>query len=344
MSKGRKTENNTKDDEIVFSKSKSPLVFISHDSRDAEIAEAFSHLLSNISAGVLKSFRSSDKKGTQGIQYGVEWYPEVMKKLNEATDIVCLLTQSSIERPWILYEAGVAKGKLDTTVLGIVTGIPLNNVNNSPFAQFQNCDDEEDSLTKLVMQLAKRIPNSEPVEETIRQQVKTFKVKLDGLLKKQSKSKDKIPEEVKEDTSTAKLFEEIKIMFQDLPSRIDRRLDPESMMRRRRKFNPFILDEMMHMGWNKEDPNLGFLMMIGLFRDDFPWMYEVGLETYRGLKTAKTAGERKKILSTFEHATEMLNHPMMRDIYGKHDDMLMFHKEFRHIMQRYIHKFMENDK
>ena len=33
-----------------------PLVFISHDTRDAELAEAFSHLLKSVSAGVLKSF------------------------------------------------------------------------------------------------------------------------------------------------------------------------------------------------------------------------------------------------------------------------------------------------
>ena len=57
------------------------LVFISHDSRDAEIAEAFSRLISSVSGGILKSFRSSDKKGNQGIEYGIEWYPEIMKKL-----------------------------------------------------------------------------------------------------------------------------------------------------------------------------------------------------------------------------------------------------------------------
>ena len=36
-----------------------------------------------------------------------------MDKINDATDVVALLTQHSIDRPWILYEAGVAKGKLD---------------------------------------------------------------------------------------------------------------------------------------------------------------------------------------------------------------------------------------
>jgi hypothetical protein len=146
-----------------------PLIFISHDSRDAELAESFSKLLSSVSAGVLKSFRSSDRKGSQGIEYGVEWYPELMNKLTSASDVVCLLTHRSLERPWILYEAGVAKGKLNTPVYGIALGIPLNRANTGPFAQFQNSDDNEESLTKLVMQLVGRIPNSEPDRDAIYQ-------------------------------------------------------------------------------------------------------------------------------------------------------------------------------
>jgi hypothetical protein len=54
-------------------KADNALVFISHDTRDAKLAEAFSALLKSVSAGVLKSFRTSDKKGNQGIEYGVEW-------------------------------------------------------------------------------------------------------------------------------------------------------------------------------------------------------------------------------------------------------------------------------
>src|SRR5258708_11300491 len=100
-----------------------PLVFSSHDSRDAELAEAFSKLLKSVSAGMLKSFRSSDKKGTEGIEFGDEWYKTLMSKLDIASDVVCLLTERSLDRPWILYEAGVAKGKLGTPVHGIALGV-----------------------------------------------------------------------------------------------------------------------------------------------------------------------------------------------------------------------------
>jgi hypothetical protein len=340
MTTKNKTDNQgsvaTSDDSMA-SKSKLPLVFISHDSRDAEIAEAFSKLLSSVSAGVLKSFRSSDKKGTQGIEYGVEWFPEIMKKLDDASDIVCLLTQNSVNRPWILYEAGVAKGKLSKTVLGIAVGLPLNEANNGPFAQFQNCDDDEESLTKLVLQLVKQIPNSEPEEEIIKEQVKLFKNKLKEISKNKPVIKTKT-EELKEDTSTAKLFEEVKIMFQDLPSRIDRRLDPD-MIKRKRKFSPFIAEELIHFGMNFEEPNIGFLILVSIYKDDFPWLYEIGLDTYRGLKNAKTRGDRKKLISTFEKAVEILGHPLIREFSGKSEEMHMHYNELRNMLHRFINNF-----
>ena len=151
--------------------SSEPLVFISHDSRDAELAEAFSKLLKSISAGMLKSFRSSDRKGAEGIEFGDEWYQRLMTKLESASDVVCLFTERSLDRPWILYEAGVAKGRLNTTVQGIALGVPLSRVSTGPFYQFHNSDDSNDSLTKLVLQLARRVPGLEPDADVVSAQV-----------------------------------------------------------------------------------------------------------------------------------------------------------------------------
>jgi hypothetical protein len=172
----------TKQDSRKTSADNSPLVFISHDSRDAELAEAFSKLLKSVSAGMLKSFRSSDRLGSEGIQYGDEWYKRLMERLSSASDVVCLFTQRSLNRPWILFEAGVAKGKLDTPVHGIAMGVPLAQVATGPFYQFQNCQDDEDGLTGLVMQLLKKIPNAEPDHEAIALQVRTFKTSTEELL------------------------------------------------------------------------------------------------------------------------------------------------------------------
>lgn len=230
------------------------LIFISHDNRDAELAEAFSKLLNGVSAGVLKSFRSSDRKGGQGIDYGVEWYPELMKNLDKASDVVCLLTHSSLERPWILYEAGVAKGKLNTAVYGIALGIPLNRANSGPFAQFQNCGDGEEELTKLVRQLVQRVPGSDPDTEALQMQVRMFKERIDKALKNMTTSQ-RTDEQQPAETSVAKLFEEVKVMFQDLPSRIERRGVEPSRFRRWRHFHPMMLEEMSDIiGTSPDDP------------------------------------------------------------------------------------------
>ncbi len=132
---------------------------------------------------MIKTFRSSDKKGTEGIDFGDEWYRRLMEKLQSTSDVVCLFTERSLERPWILFEAGVAKGKLNTLVVGVALGVPLSRVSEGPFYQFQNMDDSEADLTKLVHQLARRIPGLELDNDVVRVQVEAFKTTEATILK-----------------------------------------------------------------------------------------------------------------------------------------------------------------
>lgn len=323
-------------EESKSSRNIKPLVFISHDTRDAELAEAFSKLLSSVSAGVLKSFRSSDKRGNQGIAYGVEWYPEIMKKLNDASDVVALLTHQSVDRPWILYEAGVAKGKLDTPLLGIAIGIPLNKANNGPFAQFQNSSDEVDSLTKLVVQLVERIPNAEPDREVIKIQVVAFKKKAEEILKKEPKE-ESTEGELMEDSTVAKLFEEIKIMFQDLPTRIDKNVS--GSRKRRFRLHPKMLDEIMYTSDKSGDSYFGFLLMLSLFKEDMPWIYDIGKETYEILKSSKAISTKEKAISDFRRMIKITHHPMFFEMFDSKESMMML-EEMMFFLEKYLHRLI----
>jgi hypothetical protein len=80
-------------------------VFLSHDSRDVEIANSFAKLLQSASHGLLKCYFTSDKKGSAGIPYGNEWYPIIHEQIRASAHVICLLTEWSVGRPWILYEA-----------------------------------------------------------------------------------------------------------------------------------------------------------------------------------------------------------------------------------------------
>ncbi|MBB6112522.1 TIR domain-containing protein [Mucilaginibacter lappiensis] len=332
------TTNKSESKELIIN-SKAPLVFISHDTRDGDLAEEFSNLLRNASAGALKSFRSSDRKGTQGIEYGEEWYPAIMDKIDEASDVVCLLTKHSVDRPWILYEAGVAKGKLDKKVLGIALGIPLRVAVSGPFAQFQNNDGDVESVTNLVMTLVKKVPGLDPDQTQVKTLVQGFVVRCIEIIDNQNSG---VAAESVEENAVAKLFEEVKIMFDALPSRIENRVDP-NFNRRRRRVHPMMVEEMLHMGKESKDPLLGFLMMVSLFREDFPWLYEVGLDTYRTLKSFKTSIQTKRAISTFESALEMAGHPLMREFLDRSEDSLFLFKEMRHVTRHYLERFINHN-
>jgi len=326
-------------EENIVANTIAPLVFISHDTRDAELAEEFSNLLKSASAGALKSFRSSDKKGTQGIEYGLDWYPAIMDKIDEASDVVCLLTQRSVDRPWILYEAGVAKGKLGKKVIGIAMGIQHSVAFTGPFAQFQNNDGSIESVTKLVLDLVCSVPGLDPDHNHVGELVKAFHLKATEIVKQSSDSSE-INSPPKDENIVAKLFEEVKIMFESLPSRIENRIDPENKKRRRR-FHPFMFEEIFH--GKPDDSNLSFLIMVSFIKDDFPWIYEIGLETYRNLKIAKSASEKRKLINSFDKSLDILRHPMYREIYGKSEDTHMVINELRNFTNMYFDRFLSEE-
>lgn len=322
------------EDPLLRTSTAAPLIFVSHDSRDADLAEAFSKLLSSVSAGVLKSFRSSDRKGSQGIEYGVEWYPELMSRLTDASDVVCLLTQNSLDRPWILYEAGVAKGRLNTPVYGIALGLPLNKANTGPFAQFQNCDDNPESLTKLVMQLVRRIPGSEPDHDAVLMQVNTFKSRVDAAIAASASAGTPADENPQPEASVAKLFEEIKVMFQDMPARIERRLDHRAGGRfRRSRMHPMMLHELSHSVSEGPGDPASLLVMAGLLRDDMPWLYELAVDAYRAISDGDFANADSR-LSRFRRALEMsIRGPMFEE---------MAHTKEAHIFYRELPMIIEH--
>ncbi len=318
------------------------LAFISHDSRDAEIAEAFSKLLSSVSAGVLKSFRSSDNKGNQGIEYGVEWYPKIIDALQNASDVVCLLTDNSINRPWILFEAGMAKGKLNTPILGIAIGVPLSKISTGPFAQFQNCDDDENALTKLVKQLVNKIPNSEPDEDVIRFQVQQFKKKVGELLKAKPESKKEESKEQKLDSdAAAKLFEEVKIMFKELPTRIERVSLKSNSKEPRRLMHPGMLEELAHYSM-RFDPKIGLQIILAPIRNDFPWIYDGALDTIERLAKAKTAETVDNEILEFMRVVEFtFEHPMMRESMSDNEYNYRLSREIPRLIYDFLKRSTE---
>jgi len=317
-----------------------PLVFISHDSRDAELAEAFSKLLKSVSGGMIKTFRSSDRKAGDGFDFGDEWYNRLMTQLQATSDVVCLFTKQSLDRPWILFEAGVAKGKLDTPVLGVALGVPLNRVSTGPFYQFQNMDDGEEDLTKLVHQLARRVPGSELDPDVVKAQVQAFKATEAEILESLGASGELGGDP--EESSVAKLMEEMKT----LPSRVAERLVNEAPFDRRRairRFHPMMVEELMHMAGEPGDP-VAILMVASVLRDEMPWLYELAMEVYRAAKSGNAEAIERE-LQRFRRFSEVMMHgPFMEEFGLPGKEYRMIAMEFPQVLEHTLRSALEMNK
>lgn len=253
--------------------------------------------------------------------------------------MVCLFTERSLDRPWILFEAGVAKGKLNTPVAGVAFGVPLTRVSTGPFYQFMNMDDSEGDLTKLVNQLARRIPNLELDSDVVKTQVAAFKATEATILKKLTSGSAK--PETKEDvdvTAIAKLAEEMKA----LPSRVAERLaeSGDTFSRRRiRRFSPMIFEELMHMSSMGEpgDPVI-ILMAASLIRDDMPWLYELAMEIYRAVKAGNMEAINIEMMRLRRFSEMIMRGPFMEGLGFGGKDSHMFAMEFPRMLEHMLRR------
>lgn len=318
-----------------------PLVFISHDGRDAELAEAFSKLLKSVSAGMIKTFRSSDKKGTEGIDFGDESYKRLMTKLQSTSDVVCLFTERSLDRPWILFEAGVAKGKVTTPVVGLALGVPLTRVASGPFYNFHNMDDSEGDLTKLVHQLARRVPDLELDADVVKTQVQSFKATEATLLKSLATTGGKKPPDDADESPVAKLAEEMKA----LPSRIAERLAEGEPFRRRRmrRLHPMMFEDFMHMSGEPGDP-VAILMAASFVRDDLPWLYELAMEVYRAVKSGNAEAIEREMTRLRHFSEAMMRGPFMDELGFGGKESHMFAMEFPRMLEHMLMRTLETKK
>ena len=115
-------------------------IFISHATEDESIAAAWQELLSAITAGRVVPWYSGDKSVKGGIGTE-EWRKKVRESLDQSKNIIVILTPGSNERPWVLFESGVAYGP-QKPVIPVVHFMGKESVTDV-FKPFQLYDGQE---------------------------------------------------------------------------------------------------------------------------------------------------------------------------------------------------------
>ncbi|PRY21125.1 TIR domain-containing protein [Spirosoma oryzae] len=147
--------------------------FISHYSKDFNVAEIIANLLQKITLNQIQPWFSSDKRESGGLMPGDIWFSQIIEKISRSKAVVVLLTPNSINRPWLYYESGIAQALPECELIPICIGIKGNDVpaplNVYQYYQVSDLESLRNFTAKLVSKFG--IPFDEDMTKGILERV-----------------------------------------------------------------------------------------------------------------------------------------------------------------------------
>jgi hypothetical protein len=249
------------------------------------------------------------------IAAGERWADAIAKELEASNFGILCVTRENVASPWILFEAGsLAKSLSSSRVIPLLLDLEFSEV-SGPLAQFQAKKADEDGLGESIQSINHEAP--QPLQDGRTKQL------FDALWPEFQKKLAAIPgpkEPTKPMRSQHQVLEELVASVRSLESRVRDVAEIASSQRpiRPRRFggmHPMMLREMAHfVGAKPGDPIL-LLMIAGLFREEFPWLYELAMEAHRAAKSGNQA-EAAEAIELFRRASRLLVDGPFRDEFG----------------------------
>jgi hypothetical protein len=262
------------------------------------------------------------------IEAGERWADAVAKELSDSNFGIICVTRENVGSPWVLFEAGaLAKSMQGSKLIPLLLDLEHRDI-TGPLAQFQAKKTDKAGLSEVINSINQTTNHAVPEARA--------KQLFEALWPEFEKKVDAIPNEptaAKHTRPQHEVLEELVSSVRSLDSRLREDFDGPSMRRRRMKFHPMMLEEIMHMAGRKRGDPIGLLVMASMFREDMPWLYELGMETYRTCKTG-LPDDAQRAIHRFRRVVEMTMHgPFPMEEMGMHPkEMHMLMRELEHAM------------
>ncbi|MDE0410890.1 MAG: TIR domain-containing protein, partial [Gammaproteobacteria bacterium] len=281
---------------------------------------------------------------SEDIDKGARWSTDIAKELYDSKFGVLCVTRENINAPWLTFEAGALSKTMDKAfVTPFLFDIKRSEV-DGPILQFQSTIFEEEDLKKLVTTLNRACDKNGLTDErlnkafdvwypTLRGQLEELRdiapsdQDADGGAELQTPKVHDILEEILElsrinqklvrnldEVSVAK-YEEMTNRLHELIERSGKQRMPIGMRRMRRQ-SSMILDDLMGMLLSEDSGYVGAQMAFGLLKNQYPWIYDTGIETINILKSNRNLEEKHQALEQFDRIMSVLfDHPVVRELY-----------------------------
>jgi hypothetical protein len=264
---------------------------------------------------------------------GERWGQALAKELETSNFGVICVTRDNLTSPWILFEAGSLAKSLDgSRVIPLLLDVEFSEI-TGPLAQFQAKKVDRDGVFEVVQSINQQV--KQPVGDAQLRQL--FDALWPGL-EKQIAEIPKSTSPTRPTRSQHEILEELVTSVRALDARMreqEEGIGRESRPRRwRRRFHPFMVEEVVHMVARGPGDPVAVLVIASMFRDEMPWLYELGMEAYRVAKQGSREATRDA-LERFRHAFHM----MARGPFLKESDIdpEMFHM-LEHELERLIRR------
>jgi len=300
---------------------------------------------------------------SEDIDKGARWSSDIAKELDESNFGILCVTKENLNAPWLTFEAGaLSKTMLKSSVTPFLLNIRRAEV-NGPILQFQSTVFEKDDVKKLVYSLNKAHGENTLPEDRLLSAFELWYPELEKSLNailqadESAPGSEQVEVAVESDASSGMLeeildlarnnqkllrnpdgeflkeIEVIRAVVEKLGKRLDAEFEPRRM--RRGRMHPMIIEELLHISPRFEKNLIGFQISVGLFRSDFPWIYDSGIELVRVLRANPSEAERQEAIQMFHELVEFtFEHPMMREMYMPDKEMWMIGQELPRILKR----------
>jgi hypothetical protein len=299
---------------------------------------------------------------SEDIDKGARWSTDIASELADSSYGILCVTKDNLHAPWLTFEAGALSKTMDKSFVSpFLFNIKRSEV-NGPILQFQSTIFQKDDIKKLLASLNKASTDGQLTEEKLDRALDVWypelEKNLNGLLEKLPKQEEIKVETKREEPLTNSILEEIldlsrvnqkllrnpdsdiyktvesmQMMLKEVIARSE--FERDSRQSRRRRIHPKMLDEVIHMSPRFEKNFTGFQIAISLFRNDFPWIYDAGIDLVRTLRNTEDIETQRDAVQAFDELIEFsLEHPMMREMFMPDKEVWMMARDLPHILRR----------
>jgi len=337
-------------------KGKSMKVFLSWSGEQShKVAVVFRDWFPSVIQSLVPYVSSED------IDKGARWSTDIATELEDSTFGILCVTKENINAPWLTFEAGALSKTMDKAFVSpFLFNIKRSEV-DGPILQFQSTIFDKEDINKLLKTLNKACGDDKLTDErldkafnvwypTLEEELNKIKPS-DGVqesTEKPAAQENEILEEILElsrlnqkllrnpDGKYTKEIEHMSMMLMELQERLSKR-DDDYIRRKRRKLHPMFIDELLHMSPRFEKNYTGFQIALSLFRNDYPWLYDAGIDLVRVLRNKTGKMEKHESIEAFMELLEFtFEHPMILEMGGMDKELHMMGRELRHILMRAV--------